>query len=211
MANHGHEDWHPNPDFYYAQGGGPVFDMGPYYFTALIALLGPAHRVSGSVRRTFPQRVIGSGPREGETIPVQIPTHAAGTIDFDCGAIATFLLSFDVWGARLPHIEIYGSEGSLSVPDPNTFGGPVLIRTREDANWREVPVALPWDGNSRGLGLSEMGQAIAAGRPHRASGALGMHALEIMHAVHDASGTGKSVSLRFPAPRPAALVADPVD
>jgi predicted dehydrogenase len=205
MANHGHESWHPNPDFYYAQGGGPVFDMGPYYFTALIALLGPANRVSGSVRRTFPQRVIGSGPREGETIPVQIPTHAAGTIDFDCGAIATFLLSFDVWGARLPHIEIYGSEGSLSVPDPNTFGGPVLIRTREDADWREVPIALPWDGNSRGLGLSEMVQAIAAGRPHRATGALGMHALEIMHAVHDASGTGKSVTLRSPAPRPAAL------
>jgi predicted dehydrogenase len=205
MANHGHESWHPNPDFYYAQGGGPVFDMGPYYFTALVALMGPAHRVSGSVRRTFPARLIGSGPREGETIPVQIPTHAAGTIDFDCGAIATFLMSFDVWAARLPHIEIYGSEGTLSVPDPDTFGGPVLIRTRDDAEWHEVSLTLPWAGNSRGLGLSEMVQAIAEGRPHRASGELGMHALEIMHAVHDASGTGKSVALRAPAARPAAL------
>ena len=206
MTNHGPESWHPNPDFYFAQGGGPVFDMGPYYFTALIALLGPAHRVSGSVRRTFPNRIIGSGPREGETIPVQIPTHAAGTIDFDCGAIATFLLSFDVWSSRLPCIEIYGSDGTLSVPDPNTFGGPVLIRGREDADWREVPISLPWADNSRGLGLSEMMQAVAEGRPHRASGELGMHALEIVHAVHDASGTGKCVTLRAPAPRPAALV-----
>lgn len=205
MANHGHESWHPNPDFYYAQGGGPVFDMGPYYFTALIALMGPAHRVSGSVRRTFPSRLIGSGPREGETIPVQIPTHAAGTIDFDCGAIATFLMSFDVWAARLPHIEIYGSDGTLSVPDPNTFGGPVLIRTQDSPDWREVPLTLPWADNCRGLGLSEMVQAIAEGRPHRASGELAMHALEIMHAVHDASGTGKCVTLRSPAPRPAAL------
>jgi predicted dehydrogenase len=205
MANHGPESWHPSPDFYYAQGGGPVFDMGPYYFTALIALLGPANRVSGSVRRTYPNRIIGSGPREGETIPVQVPTHAAGTIDFDCGAIATFLLSFDVWSARLPRIEIYGSDGTLSVPDPNTFGGPVLIRAREDEDWREVPISLPWADNSRGLGLSEMMRAIAEGRPHRASGALGMHALEIMHAIHDASGTGKSVTLRAPVPRPAAL------
>jgi predicted dehydrogenase len=208
MANHGPESWHPNPDFYYAQGGGPVFDMGPYYFTALIALLGPANRVSGSVRRTFPSRVIGSGPREGEMIPVQIPTHAAGTIDFDCGAIATFLLSFDVWSKRLPHIEIYGSDGSLSVPDPNTFGGPVLIRTREESDWREVPITLPYAENSRGLGLSEMMKAVAAGRPHLASGALGMHALEIMHAVHDASGTGKAVTLRSPSPRPAPLASD---
>jgi predicted dehydrogenase len=205
MANHGHESWHPNPDFFYAQGGGPVFDMGPYYFTALIALLGPAHHVSGSVRRTFPHRVIGSGPREGEVIPVQIPTHAAGTIDFEIGAIATFLLSFDVWGARLPHIEVYGSEGSLSVPDPNTFGGPVLLKTRDEAEWREVPLALPFATNSSGLGLSEMMRAVEEGRPHRASGALGMHALEIMHAIHDASGTGKSVTLRYPCPRPAAL------
>ena len=205
MANHGPESWHPNPDFFYAQGGGPVFDMGPYYFTALIALLGPAHRVSGSVRRSFPGRLIGSGPREGEMIPVQIPTHATGTIDFDCGAIATFLMSFDVWGARLPRIEIYGSDGSLSVPDPNTFGGPVLIRTRDNAEWREIPLTLPWADNSRGLGLSEMMRAVSENRPHRASGELGMHALEIMHAIHDASGTGKAVALRSPVARPAAL------
>ena len=205
MANHGHEGWHPDPGFFYAQGGGPVFDMGPYYFTALIALLGPARRVSGSVRRTFRNRLIGSGPKAGQVIDVEIPTHAAGTIDFECGAIATFIMSFDVWSSQLPRIEIYGSEGSLSVPDPNTFGGPVRIRGRDDEEWRDVPLDLPWAENSRGLGLSEMVQAIGTGRPHLASGALGMHALEIMHAVHDASGSGRAVELRSPVPRPEPL------
>ena len=205
MASHGPEAWHPNPGFFYAQGGGPVFDIGPYYFTALIALLGPARRVSGSVRRTFRNRLIGSGPNAGQLIDVEIPTHAAGTIDFECGAIATFVLSFDIWSSQLPRIEIYGSEGSLSVPDPNTFGGPVRIRGKEDSEWRDVPLSMPWAGNSRGLGLSEMVQAMGMGRPHLASGALGMHALEIMHAVHDASGAGRSVELRYPVPRPEPL------
>jgi predicted dehydrogenase len=205
MANHGPEGWHPDPGFFYAQGGGPVFDMGPYYFTALIALLGPARRLSGSVRRTFRNRLIGSGPNAGQAIDVEIPTHAAGTIDFECGAIATFVLSFDVWSSQLPRLEIYGSEGSLSVPDPNTFGGPVRVRGRDDTEWREVPLELPYAENSRGLGLSEMVQAIGTGRPHLASGALAMHALEIMHAVHDASGSGKAVELRCPVPRPEPL------
>jgi predicted dehydrogenase len=205
MTCHGHESWHPDPAFYYASGGGPVFDMGPYYFTALISLLGPAQRVSGSVRRTFPRRMVGSGPKRGETIEVEIPTHTAGTIDFECGAIASFIMSFDVWHAELPRIEIYGSEGSLSVPDPNTFGGPVRIRASTDTEWREVPLEMPHAENSRGLGVSEMAEAISAGRPHRASGSLAMHALEIMHAVHDASGSGKAVTLRYPAPRPEAM------
>jgi predicted dehydrogenase len=202
FANHGPEAWHPDPEFFYAQGGGPVFDLGPYYFTALIALLGAAHRVSGSVRRSFAHRVIGSGPKAGQIIPVQIPTHAAGTIDFESGVVATFLMSFDVWHTELPRIEIYGSEGTLSVPDPNTFGGPVRIRLGEDKEWREVPLSLPYAENSRGIGLSEMADAHAAGRPHRASGSLALHALEIMHAVHDASGAGKAVTLKYPAPRP---------
>lgn len=186
-------------------GGRSGFRHGPLLLHGPYRSPGAARRVSGSVRRTFRNRVIGSGPNAGQRIDVEIPTHAAGTIDFECGAIATFVMSFDVWSSQLPRIEIYGSEGSLSVPDPNTFGGPVLIRGKEDAEWREVPLDLPWAENSRGLGLSEMVQAIGTGRPHLASGALGMHALEIMHAVHDASGTGKSVELRYPVPRPQPL------
>jgi predicted dehydrogenase len=207
MTCHGHESWHPDPAFYYAQGGGPVFDMGPYYFTALIALLGPAQRVCGSVKRTFPRRVVGSGPRAGEAIEVEVPTHASGTIDFAIGAAATFVMSFDVWHAQLPRIEIYGSEGSLSVPDPNTFGGPVRIRGSLDAEWRDVPVPERFADNSRGLGLSEMVDALREGRPHRASGALGLHVLEIMHAVHDASSAERYSTLKFPVRRPEPLLA----
>jgi predicted dehydrogenase len=202
MTCHGHEGWHPDPAFYYAQGGGPVFDMGPYYFTALVALLGPAQRVCGSVKRTFAHRTVGSGPKEGELIDVQVPTHAAGTIDFAVGAVATFVMSFDVWHAELPRIEIYGSEGSLSVPDPNTFGGPVRIRGSTDAEWRDVPVPQTYAENSRGLGLSEMVDAMREDRPHRASGAMGLHVLDIMHAVHEASSAERYATLRFPVDRP---------
>jgi predicted dehydrogenase len=208
MTCHGHESWHPDPAFYYASGGGPVFDMGPYYFTALIALLGPARRVSGSVSRSFSRRIIGSGPKAGQAVEVEVPTHCAGTIDFECGAITSFIMSFDIWHAELPRIEIYGTEGSLSVPDPNTFGGPVRIRAGADKEWIDVPVELPWAENSRGLGLSEMVDAIAAGRPHRASGALAFHALEIMHAVHDASSSERYAALRYPVPRPEPLPTD---
>ena len=165
MTCHGHEAWHPDPAFYYAQGGGPVFDMGPYYFTALVALMGPAQRVCGSAKRTFARRTVGSGPKEGDLIDVQVPTHVAGTIDFAIGAVATFVMSFDVWHAQLPRIEIYGSEGSLSVPDPNTFGGPVRIRSSADTEWHDVPVPPRYEENSRGLGLSEMVDAILHDRP----------------------------------------------
>jgi len=119
FAEHGHEAWHPAPDFYYEPGGGPLLDMGPYYLTALVSLLGPIARVAGSARASFPERVIGNGPRRGERIEVRVPTHVAGVVDFAGGAIGTLVTSFDVWGSTLPRIEVYGSEGSLSVPDPN--------------------------------------------------------------------------------------------
>ncbi len=131
-----------------------------------------------------------------------MPTHAAGTIDFAVGAVATFVMSFDVWHSGLPRIEIYGSEGTLSVPDPNTFGGPVRIRGLSETEWREVPVPPALAENCRGLGLSEMAAAIEEGRPHRASGTLALHALEIMHAVHEASSSERYSTLKFPAPRP---------
>ncbi|HET6451899.1 MAG TPA: Gfo/Idh/MocA family oxidoreductase [Spirochaetia bacterium] len=202
MTSHGPETWHPDPAFYYAHGGGPVFDMAPYYFTALLALLGPAQRVSGSVKRTFPRRVVGSGPKAGEVIEVEVPTHAAGTIDFAVGAVVTFVMSFDVWHAQLPRIEIYGTDGSLSVPDPNTFGGPVRVRASTDTEWHDVVVPSELSENSRGVGLAEMVDSIEHGRPARASGALALHALEMMHAVHEASSSERYVTLRFPAPRP---------
>ncbi|MCX7801137.1 MAG: Gfo/Idh/MocA family oxidoreductase, partial [Fimbriimonadales bacterium] len=116
MMCHGHESWHPSPEFYYEVGGGPMLDMGPYYLTALTALLGPIRRVAGSARKTFPSRTITSEPKRGKVVPVETPTHLVGVLDFACGAIGQITTSFDVWSHHMPLLEVYGSEGSLSVP-----------------------------------------------------------------------------------------------
>jgi predicted dehydrogenase len=203
MLNHGHEGWHPQPDFYYQPGGGPLFDMGPYYLTALISLLGPVRRVTGSARMTFPERTIRSQPRAGERIAVEVPTHLAAVLDFASGAIATLVTSFDVWAAEVPRLEIYGSEGSLSLPDPNTFGGPVRTKGPGDDTWQDVPVTLPYTDNSRGLGLADLAAALRAGGPHRATGDMAYHVLEVMHAVETASRTERHVTIASTCERPA--------
>jgi predicted dehydrogenase len=208
MTGHGPEGWHPDPEFFYKPGAGPMFDMGPYYLTALTGLLGPIARVTGSTRISFPERTIGSGPKQGQKIAVETPTHVAGVLDFAGGAVATLITSFDVWAANLPRIEIYGSEGSLSVPDPNTFGGPVRIRLAKDKEWREVPLTHGHTENSRGLGVADMAAAIREGRPHRASGELAYHVLDVMAAFEEASTSGRHVAITSGPPRVQALPAD---
>lgn len=214
MLSHGPESWHPNPDFYYKVGGGPMFDMGPYYLTALIHLLGPVKRVTGSTRVTFPQRIATSQVLFGHRIDVEIPTHVTGIMDFDSGAICNITTSFDVWSHNLPRIEIYGSEGSLSVPDPNTHGGPVLVRRGEADEWSEVPLSHSAEV-ARGIGVADMAHALQGGRPHRASGELAYHVLDLMHAFHDASQRGQHVlvesSCERPAPLPLGLLAGQLD
>ena len=205
FQSHGPEKWHPNPEFFYLHGGGPMLDMAPYYLTALVSLLGPVRRVTGSSRASFTERVLGSPGREGERIPVETSTHFAGVLDFAAGPIATLVTSFDVWASEVPRIEIYGSEGSLSVPDPNTFGGPVRLRRAGDEAWEELPITLPWDTNSRGLGLADLCAGLRSGAPHRASGELALHVLEIMHAVSTASATGAHVAIESAPARPAPL------
>jgi len=207
MTGHGPEGWHPDPEFFYKPGAGPMFDMGPYYLTALVSLLGPITRVTGSTRISFPERTIGSGPKHGQKIVVETPTHVAGVLDFAGGAVATIITSFDVWAANLPRIEIYGSEGSLSVPDPNTFGGPVRIRLARDKEWRDVPLTHVYTENCRGLGVAEMAQAIRTGRPHRASGELAFHVLDAMAAFEEASTSGRHVVITSGPPRVEALPA----
>ena len=202
MANHGHEHWHPDPAFYYQVGGGPMFDMGPYYLTALVSLIGPIRRVAGSARATFSERTITSKQKAGEKIRVETPTHVAGTVDFQSGAVGTIITSFDVWAHSLPRIEIYGSEGSLSVPDPNTFGGPVRVRQGRETEWRDVPVTRGWTENSRGLGVADMAHALRSGRPHRASGELAYHVLDVMHAFLDSSKSERYVELESTCRRP---------
>jgi predicted dehydrogenase len=215
MAGHGHEHWHPDPAFYYQVGGGPMFDMGPYYLTALVSLMGPIRRIAGSARITFPERIITSKPKQGEKIRVETPTHVAGTLDFRSGAIGTMITSFDVWSHSLPRIEIYGSEGTLAVPDPNTFRGPVRVRRGRETEWEEVELTHGWSENSRGLGVADMAHALRSGRPHRASGELAYHVLDSMHAFLDSSREGRHVVLEStcerPAPLPTGLPANTLD
>lgn len=205
MVGHGHEGWHPDPEFYYKVGGGPMFDMGPYYLTALVNLLGPVKRVTGSTRISFPERVIGSEPKRGQVIKVDVPTHIAGVMDFHNGTVGTIIQSFDVWHHRLPCIEIYGTEGSMQVPDPNGFGGPVRIRGRDEGDWRDVEISRPYAWNARGIGVADMACAIASGRKHRANGELAYHVLDLMHAFHDASDQGRHIMLESTCERPAPM------
>lgn len=205
MLCHGHESWHPAPEFYYQVGGGPMFDMGPYYLTALVSLLGPVRRVTGSTRITFPERTITSQPQYGKKVQVEVPTHIAGVLDFASGAICTLVTSFDVWSAEVPRIEIYGTEGSLSVPDPNTFGGPVRVRRAGASEWSEIPLTHGYATNSRSLGVADMAYALQFGRPHRANGEMAYHVLDVMHAIHDAAHEGKHINLTSTCTRPAPL------
>ena len=209
MMCHGHESWHPDPEFYYEKGGGPVFDMGPYYLTALVAMLGPARRVCGSAGITFPTRTITSEKKRGKVIRVETPTHVTGAIEFVSGATATVVMSFDVWAHNHPCLEIYGTEGSMQLPDPNGFGGEVRIRKAGDAEWKSVPLTHTADIN-RGTGVADMALSLLRpGRPHRASGRLCFHVLEIMHALHESSEKGAHVRLRssvdMPRPVPPGL------
>ena len=204
MMCHGHEHWHPDPEFYYKPGGGPMFDMGPYYLTALVNLMGPVKRVTGSVRASFPERLITSAPKNGAKIKVEVPTHVTGIMDFANGAVGMIITTFDVWAAELPRIEIYGTEGTLSVPDPNTFGGPVRMQ-KGRGPWEEVPLTHGYAENSRGIGVADMAYALRSGRPHRASGELAFHVLDIMHAFHDASREGRHIMLESACAQPAPL------
>ncbi|MCC7518606.1 MAG: Gfo/Idh/MocA family oxidoreductase [Verrucomicrobiae bacterium] len=209
----GHERWHPSPEFYYQRGGGPLFDMGPYYLTSLINLLGPVARVAAFAKKTHPTRVIASEPKRGQVISVEVPTHASASLEFRNGVIGTLIMSFDVWAHTLPCIEIYGTEGSLSLPDPNGFGGVIRLRRKENKDWGEIPHAFP--ERSRGAGPADMAKALQSGRPHRASGELAFHVLDVMCAIHESAEAERAIDVRStcdrPAPLPLDLVAEEMD
>ena len=210
MLSHGPENWHPDPEFFYHEGAGPMFDMGPYYLTAMTSMLGPVQRLTGSARISFPERLITSKAKYGQKIEVKTATHIAGVFDFANGAVGTLVTSFDVHGSNVPYIEIYGSEGTLLVPDPNTFDGPVQIRRAGQKNFEQMPLAFPYAENSRGIGLADMAAAIRSGRPHRASGEMAFHVLDLMVSVHRASLEGRHVqvasTMQRPDPLPLGLV-----
>jgi predicted dehydrogenase len=204
----GHERWHPSPAFYYLDGGGPMLDMGPYYITALVNLLGPVAQVTGMATRLRATRTITSAPLRGTVIPVEVPTHVAGTLHFVEGAVVSIAMSFDVPKHRHLPLELYGTDAALIVPDPNIFGG-TIERAAPGGEWEEVPIARPWaDANYRSLGLADMAQALRDGRPHRASGALAYHVLEVMEAFGRSAEAGRFIDIASRPPRPAPLPVD---
>jgi predicted dehydrogenase len=201
----GHERWHPNPAFYYEAGGGPMLDMGPYYITDLVNLLGPVAKVSGFGTKLRDTRTITSKDRNGEIIPVHVPTHVSGTLVFHNGAVVQVTMSFDVAGHKHVPLEIYGTEASLIVPDPNHFGGQIQL-LEKGGEWTDIATDMPYaEGNYRSIGLADMAHAILEERPHRCNGDLALHVLEVMEAFQTSSDTGRVIDITTPAERPAQL------
>ncbi len=203
----GHERWHPAPGFYYMRGGGPMLDMGPYYITDLVQLLGPVASVMGSTARPRAERMITSEPLKGTMMPVEVSTHVAGTLEFRNGAVVSIAMSFDVPKHRHTPIEIYGDKGAILVPDPNRFGGEVQV-AKIGGEWETKALSHAYsDGEFRSIGLADMATGLRAKRPHRANGALAFHVLEVMEAFQKSSDEGRRVAIESTVERPAALSA----
>ncbi|MFI5664180.1 Gfo/Idh/MocA family protein [Streptomyces sp. NPDC051684] len=201
MVTPGHERWHPNPDFYYAPGGGPLLDMGPYYVTALVTLLGPVASVIGAASRPRPEREIGSGSRAGERVPVSVDTHVTGVLVHESGALSTLLVSFDAVATHAANIEVHGPRGTLAVPDPNHFAGDTrLFRLGADA-WETLPVSAGYVDSGRGYGIADLAAALPAREP-RASGTLAYHVLDVMESLLASAASGTSVTVSSRAARP---------
>ena len=205
MLGHGVETWHPSPFFFFTYGGHPLFDMGPYYLTALIDLLGPVEAVAGMTTTGIPERTVSSQPHAGSVISVDAPMHATALLELASGKPVTLIISGEVVASELPRIEVYGTEGTLSVPDPNTFGGPIRLKRKGDERWHEVPLIHSF--TERGLGVADMAQALRMNSPHRASGELAYHVLDVMQSIQDAADERRFVEVASTCERPAPLPA----
>jgi predicted dehydrogenase len=205
MVGRGHETWHPDPEFYYQFGGGPMMDMGPYYITALVNLLGAVESVSGVTKKSFETRRITSQPHFGKIVDVEVDTHIAGQMSFANGTVGTIIQSFDVYAHNLPIIEIYGTKGTLSVPDPNTFGGSVRLYRPETRKFMEMPLMFGYPENSRGLGLADMANAIKTNTKPRAGVDLTFHVLEVMTAFVRSSRAKAQIDMTSKPERPAPM------
>jgi predicted dehydrogenase len=222
LMSHGMEHWHPDPEFYYQPGGGPILDIGPYYLTALVNLLGAVARVQAQGSIGLPERILtAAGPRQGQRIRVGTPTTVMALLEFAAGARVSLVASWEAWKHSHPVIELYGSEGSMRVPDPNVFGATVDYTARdgdwqaEDSsglafgrpNWHSAawPASRPPQANYRGIGLAELAAAVTRGTPHRSNGRLALHVLETLHAILGVAETGGTVAVGNPVERPAVL------
>ncbi len=205
MLGHGMESWHPDPYFFFQPGAGPLFDVGVYYVQALASILGPVARVSSLARASFTERTVESGPKTGDKIPVNTPTHIMSSIQFESGVIGNLGASFDVWETNHSTLVIYGSEGTLRLPDPNTFGGPIQLLKAGGKKWSELPLTYGNTENSRGLGVWDMANALQTGDRARANGELGYHVLDIMASVLESGENGHHVDVESTVERPESL------
>jgi len=214
---HGMEAWHPNPDFFFQPGGGPVLDMGPYYVTNLIQLVGPVKSVAALANKTFATRTIGNGPRNGEEIPVDVATNIHALLEFENGAAITLGCSWDVWANKHTNMELYGAESSIFVPDPNFFGGAVEL----GGQGKEIAAMPAWDhpfgvnnfdndtkANYRCAGLADMAAAISEGREHRCNVDVAVHATDVMTSILKSGEEKRFIDLTTTCERPAALSPD---
>ncbi|MEN3284512.1 MAG: hypothetical protein V7607_5652 [Solirubrobacteraceae bacterium] len=200
----GQTKWHPNPDIFYTDGAGPLLDFGPYHITAIVALLGPIRRVSGLASTRMLERRIAIGPRAGESFAATTPTHVVATMALDDDVTASLITSFEADAHYLADFQVYGSEGALSLPDPNAFEGPVRISTH-NGDWRDVAYSARGPREARGLGLQDMVEAIGEGRPHRASGRLAHHVVDVAREILASAAQGTVLPVQSTAERPAAM------
>ncbi|MCI9886848.1 Gfo/Idh/MocA family oxidoreductase [Micrococcales bacterium 31B] len=209
MQNPGPEAWHPSPEFFFLNGAGPLFDMGPYYLTQLVQVFGPVARVAAVTNTAFETRTVGSGPKEGTEFPVEVPTHVGGLLQFESGASAQLIMSFESRLVRMGFTEVTGTEGTMALPDPNMFIGDITVtRGHEDST------VLPGGSQEsetfaeRGQGVLDMARAIRAGRPHRVTGELAFHVVDVMCSLIESGTTGAFVDIASTAVRPEPLPED---
>lgn len=206
FGHHGPERFHPDPAFLYKEGAGPMLDIGPYFLTALVSMMGPVKSVCGMATSGFQERTITFDcPKKGEKFPVETPSHVTGTVAFESGAVATIVTSFDVWGHTQPFIEVYGTKGVLRMPNPDTFGGPIYCLKEGETEFKEIPVSYPYSENSRGVGLADMAACIQKGTAHKASGRMALHVLEILKGILESGKEQRYIQMETTCERPEAF------
>jgi predicted dehydrogenase len=206
LQGSGPERWHPDPEFLFARGAGPLFDLGPYYLSVLATMFGPATRVAAVGRRESDTRVIGSGPRAGTEFGVEVPTYMSALAQYAGGQAASLLFSWDSPLSRNGFVEITGTEATLAVPDPNRFDGDLRVRRADDEEW--TVVASHGAAAGRGSGVVDMVRAIRRGQPHRASGEMAQHVLEMMTAIERSAATSSFEPVKSVFDLPEALAED---
>ena len=204
----GNEFWRPDCDFFYKKGAGPMLDMAPYYLNIMISLFGVVDSVYSMQKKTFAQRTIKVAPRRGDKIDVEIPTHVCATLSFKNGVIGTFTNSFDIWGSQTPNIEIYGEKGTMILPDPNMFTGPVMLKRYGEKEWHRLTQFVEYEGYGRGIGVMDMIRSIEKDQAHKASAELAYHVTDVIFAMDEAAEAKREIRVASTVEQPAGCYLD---